>query len=717
MAPTKQTEESKQAEPGENRAGERSRGRFWRAMVRKCLKILVFGLLMAGLLSVGLYLSAPVILKKTAPAIAQLFGVHNVSFKVKKLSFSTVELTDIQLGDGAKQGIIIERLHIRRSGKRGQADSVDISGLTITGIARDGRLFIPGIVQRVGNPGESPSISTAFIDSLRLPETLGLFDFPLTITISRSAATVMEVFPGGNTKCVVFPFEARVFLEKPGTGTVTFQGEAAPGDGHLPFLPIEASRGHLTYSLSGVFSAEKPGVEIELTCDVTNIVYNRENEAVSIPRLALAARVNEGENGALDGSASLACVAASARRGDMTLQGITLNLPLKFQLTDKLVFTGARGKGALSVAAVNQGGRLIGALAADIVQAEETLAIVGHFNPAAGKKVPPVNISASMTLPGGKENPVPSWRADIAWQPEKVDCGEFVPAAKGVIISGSVKITAVSAEIEKSGESGSVEVTMSEGRLAHPATNTVLAGLDISFTVPDLGTLRSAPAQPFHCQSLTCGNISLTNGDIRFQLEPGNILFIESGTLEWCDGKMDLGAMRFDPGHADNIRFTAFCDRLKLAELLSQLKVAQASGNGRVGGRLPIRLAKGKVEIDQGFLYSTPGEGGRVQLKQFASTGLEDTIQMAIAREALKDYQYKWLRMALNTQGEELTINLKMDGAPTGKLAFSYDEKTALKKAGAGDPGALFQGISFDINFAIPINEVIYLGGKAGELF
>ncbi|MDT8391082.1 MAG: YdbH domain-containing protein [Lentisphaeria bacterium] len=716
MTPTQQTEESARVKPAESSVAGRPPGRLWRVIGRGLLKILILGLVAAGLLSVGLYVSAPVILEKLGPGAGRLLGVHNLSFEVEKLSFSTVELTDIHVGEGADQGITIDRARIQRPGKPGQPDSVDMSGLNITWMARNGSLFIPGVSRRISNPKDIPPAVRLVSESLRFPEQLGVFDFPLTITINRSAVTVMDVSPGA-TKRVVFPFEARVVMEKPGIGTVTVKGGGGGGDGPLPFLPADIRCGSWTYAFSGAVSAETPRVEISVTCDVTDITYKRENGTVSIPRVTLAGRVVEGENRALDGSISIACAAASARGWGLALADISVDLPLQFQLTDKLVFTSAQGKGALAIASVSHRGQPLGAVTADILQAEETLSLAGRFVPAAEKKAPPVDIAARMTLSGGADKPVSSWAAEIAWRPEQVNCGAFIPAAKGIIMSGSVSITAGTAAMGSGGATGAVALTVTDARVEHPATKTILDGLDIRFAIPDTRILRSAPAQTVHCQSLTCGNITLANGDIRFQLEPGNVLFIEAGSLEWCDGKLDLGAMRFDPGQSDTIGFTVFCDRLKLAELLNQLSVAQASGAGRVGGRLPVRLSKGKVEIDEGFLYSTPGEGGRIQLHQFAATGLADTIQMAIAREALKEYDYTWLRMALNTRGETLTINLKMDGAPTGKLAFTYDEKTALKKAGAGDPGALFQGISFDINFAVPINEVIYLGGKAGEMF
>ncbi len=105
-------------------------------------------------------------------------------------------------------------------------------------------------------------------------------------------------------------------------------------------------------------------------------------------------------------------------------------------------------------------------------------------------------------------------------------------------------------------------------------------------------------------------------------------------------------------------------------------------------------------------------------MKDFAGSELAATsIQMAIAREALRDYSYNWVRMGFNTFEDMMHIRLELDGAPSGRLPFAFDERTVLRPSVDGEQKAMFQGISFDINFNIPLDEILRYGRRAGSMF
>jgi len=117
-------------------------------------------------------------------------------------------------------------------------------------------------------------------------------------------------------------------------------------------------------------------------------------------------------------------------------------------------------------------------------------------------------------------------------------------------------------------------------------------------------------------------------------------------------------------------------------------------------------------------LYSTPGEGGAIQVIS-ASFGQADDMlanaqaaQIELAREALKDYTYKWVKLNLTTQGELLKARLQMDGKPAKPLPFIYDKKLgAFTRIEAG-AGSRFQGIRLDVNFSLPLNKILHYGTK-----
>ena len=82
--------------------------------------------------------------------------------------------------------------------------------------------------------------------------------------------------------------------------------------------------------------------------------------------------------------------------------------------------------------------------------------------------------------------------------------------------------------------------------------------------------------------------------------------------------------------------------------------------------------------------------------------------QLKLAEAALKDYEYRWARLGINTEREDLLVTLQMDGKPSGLLPFVYrQELGGFVKAEADFPGANFQGIRLDLNFRFPLDQLI----------
>ena len=103
--------------------------------------------------------------------------------------------------------------------------------------------------------------------------------------------------------------------------------------------------------------------------------------------------------------------------------------------------------------------------------------------------------------------------------------------------------------------------------------------------------------------------------------------------------------MRISPKTKD-YHLILYCDRLNLPKILEQLGAVNAEGIGTVNGRLPIRVTNGKIRFSDGFLFSTPGEGGNIHVTgtEMLTAGIPRNtpqyVQIELAREALKDYDY-----------------------------------------------------------------------------
>ncbi|MDH3393300.1 MAG: YdbH domain-containing protein, partial [Desulfobulbaceae bacterium] len=205
--------------------------------------------------------------------------------------------------------------------------------------------------------------------------------------------------------------------------------------------------------------------------------------------------------------------------------------------------------------------------------------------------------------------------------------------------------------------------------------------------------------------------------------EPLGLILIESGSCRWCKGRLDMKSIRFTPS-VKAYDLVLYCDRLHFATLLEQLGAARgAVGDGRLNGRIALHVEKGNLRFEDGFLYSTPGDGGSLRLtgSERLSAGIPtDTVQFTqidLAREALKDYNYDWARLSISSEGENLLLGLQLNGKPAKPLPFVYRKDIGgFARVEADSPGSVFQGIRLDVNFRLPINTILNYGSNIQDL-
>jgi hypothetical protein len=176
---------------------------------------------------------------------------------------------------------------------------------------------------------------------------------------------------------------------------------------------------------------------------------------------------------------------------------------------------------------------------------------------------------------------------------------------------------------------------------------------------------------------------------------------------------VDTQSLRISSEKQD-YQVSLFCQRLALSRILEQLGSVNAHGTGTVNGRIPIMIRKGNIHFDDGFLFSTPGEGGRIQLTgtdmltQGIPTGTPQFAQVDLAREALKDYVYTWAKLGLISDDEDLVMRLQFDGKPANPLPFVYKKEMGrFVRVRAGSQGSVFQGIALDVNLRLPLNQLL----------
>jgi hypothetical protein len=296
--------------------------------------------------------------------------------------------------------------------------------------------------------------------------------------------------------------------------------------------------------------------------------------------------------------------------------------------------------------------------------------------------------------------------------PAGYDLGQWVPAARGLALSGTLAALG-KATVSRGGLTGALDVSLTGGELTLAEKKIAVTGIATTLHFPELPRLRSGPAQQIRFSRAVMGGIVMEGGSFDVQLESDNTLFVEKGGFAWCGGRVDVQSLRIAAGRPD-VSITLYCQRLGLSRLLEQLGTVNARGSGTVNGRIPIAFSKGKVRFDDGFLFSTPGEGGRIQLSgtEILSRGIpEGTPQFAqvdLAREALKDYHYDWAKLGLTTEGENFVMRLQFDGKPAKPLPFVYNKQLgSFVRVEAGASGSLFQGIGLDVNLRLPLNRLL----------
>ncbi|MGD9281986.1 MAG: YdbH domain-containing protein, partial [Desulfobacterales bacterium] len=382
------------------------------------------------------------------------------------------------------------------------------------------------------------------------------------------------------------------------------------------------------------------------------------------------------------------------------------NLPLRFPAT-----TPAK-KGMVEIETIRYQNMVIGAIAADVQQTAEGIAFNGNLKspviPALSAKFSGVTHLASF------EDHETRVRYEIFYPaagPE-IDLAKLMPAAAGFVFKGKLHETG-NMRIGKKGVSAAATMHLSGGKLQHHPNKVTIEGIQMDLFIPDLINMRSAPDQKLKFTRASAGEMTIENGEIDFQIESLRSVLVEKSHFTWCEGKVDAPAIRFTSGTAD-YNIILYCDRLELAKVLQQFGVASVTAEGQLNGKIPLRYQNGQLSFTDGFLFTTPGESGKIRMTdtEILTAGIPpDTpqyAQMELARKALEDYDYAWAKLNLTTEGEDLLLKMQLDGKPAKPLPFVYHKDLGgFAKVEAGVQGSTFQGIRLDVNFRLPLNKIM----------
>ena len=381
-------------------------------------------------------------------------------------------------------------------------------------------------------------------------------------------------------------------------------------------------------------------------------------------------------------------------------------IPFKFPAED------ADKKGTVSIDAVRYQKLDLGSIQAQVQQTASGISFSGNLR---SPLIPKLSAKFSgKSIWGDKIENETRAQYELIY-PEtapEIHLGKLLPAAEGFTVEGKLHEKG-EIVIRKNGSTAKSQSSLSNGKLQHRKNKIAVEGIQVALSMPDLINMRSAPGQKLKFSRASFGDMNIENGEIDFQIESSRSVLIEKSHFIWCDGNVDAPAIRFQAG-VEDYNLILYCDRLNLAQVLEQFGAASVEAEGELNGRIPVRYKNGQISFKDGFLFTTPGERGKIRMTDTAilTAGIPpDTpqfVQMELARKALEDYDYSWARLNLTTEGEDLLLNMQLDGKPAKSLPFVYRKDIGgFAKVEAGIEGSTFQGIRLDVNFRLPLNKLM----------
>lgn len=290
-------------------------------------------------------------------------------------------------------------------------------------------------------------------------------------------------------------------------------------------------------------------------------------------------------------------------------------------------------------------------------------------------------------------------------------------------IAFSAMVTA-SANLELKGKTtdSGFSLDVDNGRFEIPEQKLTVSGIRTKITLADLFSPKTPERQEINIKSVQVKKVKLDDGRIRFKIADKKSLLVENIRFKWCNGTVSTGSVRI-PGDNDTYRVTLFCRQLDLPEVLRQIGAFNAKGSGTLDGKIPVVYRKGEIFFNKGFLSTTEGKEGRIAIDETSrlTAGIPlntpQFSQLDLAQEALKDFNYKWVKLNLDTTGDMLAVAMELDGKPNRVLPFEYKKDFGgFVRVDAKSPGSNFQGIRLNVNLKLPFNDVMKFGNKLKSL-
>ena len=201
-----------------------------------------------------------------------------------------------------------------------------------------------------------------------------------------------------------------------------------------------------------------------------------------------------------------------------------------------------------------------------------------------------------------------------------------------------------------------------------------LAISGLSTTVAASGIARHLDLSPVHLRLASMSAAGFDLRDLRATiLASERIWRITEASASACGGRVSVYSLVLDPKSL-NAGFTMFADGLDAGEALTHIRGFDGTASGRLHGKVRLSVREGgkAIRLNDAFLYSTPGEIGKLCVHEASSVadglafaGLDTASRDNLSR-VLADLDYRALRLDLRRgEGSSATLALHVDGSAT----------------------------------------------------
>ena len=184
-----------------------------------------------------------------------------------------------------------------------------------------------------------------------------------------------------------------------------------------------------------------------------------------------------------------------------------------------------------------------------------------------------------------------------------------------------------------------------------------------------------------HAKSISANGFVMTNFFTAVRISEEGLL-ITQASAELCGGKVNLYSLFLDSKNL-NSGFTLFIDDIEAGEILDYVNGFSGEASGRLHGKIQLFIRNGgkSIRLGDAFLYSTPGETGKLKLNDptpitsnLALTGIDEATRNNVAN-ALTDLDYSVLRLNLKPNKDKTaTLSTTVRGTATrGKTSVPVD--------------------------------------------